>query len=65
MNELPKVVTKNQAIAYAVVALHTFKINPREINEKELAKEIIAIMQLHKKSKIIEIANKILNNTKH
>lgn len=59
-NELPKVVTKNQAIAYAVVALHTLKASPNEITEDELAKEIPVIMQLHKPEEIILRANKIL-----
>jgi len=59
-NELPKVITKNQAIGYAVVAFHTLKASPNKITEKELASEIPVIMKLHKPDKIIEIANRIL-----
>ena len=59
-NKLPRTVTKNQAIAYAVVALHTLKLSPNEITEIELANEIPAIMKLHKPDKIIARANKIL-----
>ena len=61
-NELPRTVTKNQAIAYAVVALHTLKASPNEITEKELASEIPIIMKLHKPDEIIERANRILKN---
>lgn len=59
-NELPKVITKNQAIGYAVVAYHTLKASPNEITEKELASEIPVIMKLYKPDRIIEIANRIL-----
>lgn len=59
-NELPKTVTKNQAIAYAVVALHTLKASANEITERELASEIPVIMKLHKPDKIIARANRIL-----
>ena len=43
-NELPKVITKNQAIGYAIVAFHTLKASPNKITEKELASEIPVIM---------------------
>ena len=59
-NELPKAVTKNQAIAYAVVALHTLKASANEITERELASEIPAIMKLHNPDEIIARANRIL-----
>lgn len=59
-NELPKVITKNQAIGYAVVAYHTLKASPNEITEKELASEIPVIMKLYKPDRIIEITNRIL-----
>ena len=59
-NELPRAVTKNQAIAYAVVAYHTLKASPNEITEKELASEIPVIMKLHKPDEIISRANRIL-----
>ena len=62
-NELPRTVTKNQAIAYAVVALHTLKASTNEITEKELASEIPIIMKLHKPDEIIERANRILRKT--
>lgn len=62
MNNLPSTLTRKQAIAYAIVALHTLKASPNDITEKELASEISAIMQLHKKSEIISRANKILDN---
>lgn len=62
-NELPRTVTKNQAIAYAVVALHTLKASPNKITEKELASEIPIIMKLHKPDEIIERANRILRKT--
>ena len=56
-NELPKVITKNQAIGYAVVAYHTLKASPNEITEKELASEILTIMRLYKQDEIVEKAN--------
>lgn len=59
-NKLPRTVTTNQAVAYAVVALHTLQSSPNEITEIELANEIPAIMKLHKPDKIIARANKIL-----
>ena len=59
-NELPKVITKNQAISYAVVAYHTLKASPNEITEKELASEILTIMRLYKQDEIVEKANKVL-----
>ena len=59
-NELPKAVTKNQAIAYAVVALHTLKASANEITERELASEILTIMRLYKQDEIVEKANKVL-----
>lgn len=58
--ELPKVITKNQAIGYAVVAYHTLKASPNEITEKELASEILTIMRLYKQDEIVEKANKVL-----
>lgn len=61
-NGLPKLITKNQAIGYAVVAYHTLKASPNEITEKELASEIHVIMKLYKPDRIIEIANKVLKN---
>ncbi len=59
-NELPKVITKNQAIGYAVVAYHTLKVSPNEITEKELASEILTIMKLYRQDEIVEKANKVL-----
>lgn len=61
-NELPKLITKNQSIGYAVVVYHTLKASPNEITEKELASEIPVIMKLYKPDRIIEIANKVLKN---
>lgn len=62
-NELPKAVTKNQAIAYAVVALHTLKASANEITERELASEIPVIMKLHKPDVIIAKANRVLKSS--
>lgn len=62
-NELPKAVTKNQAIAYAVVALHTLKASANEITERELASEIPVIMKLHKPDEIIARANRVLKSS--
>lgn len=62
-NELPKAVTKNQAIAYAVVALHTLKASANEITERELASEIPVIMKLHKPDEIIAKANRVLKSS--
>lgn len=59
-NELPKAVTRNQAIGYAVVAYHTLKASPNEITEKELASEILTIMKLYRQDEIVEKANKVL-----
>ena len=53
-------ISGKQAVAYAVVALHTLKISPNKITEIELAKEIITIMRLHTPKEAIERANKIL-----
>lgn len=62
MNELPKTLTKNQAIAYAVVAFHTLKNSANVIDERQLASEMVTIMRLNKTSEIIDRANKILNS---
>lgn len=62
-NELPKAVTKNQAIAYAVVAFHTLKASANEITERELASEIPVIMKLHKPDEIIARANRVLKSS--
>ncbi|MDO5556636.1 MAG: hypothetical protein Q4G05_00100 [Clostridia bacterium] len=56
-----------RAVAYAVIALHTFKntanaenLQVKDFKEEELAQEMIAIMELHTPDEAIKRADKIL-----
>lgn len=55
-----KYLTEDEAIAYAVIALHTLESSANNIDPLLLAKEIPVIMRLHTKEKALERANKIL-----
>ncbi len=59
-DKLPRTLTRNQAIAYAVVAVYTLKNSPNKITEKELASEIITIMKLCRQDEIVAKANEVL-----
>lgn len=56
-----------RAVAYAVIALHTFKnsanadnLKIKDFKEEELAQEMIAIMNLHTPDEALKRADRIL-----
>lgn len=53
--------TKDEAIAYAVIALKTIQSSANDVTIKELSEEIPIIMKLHTPKEAVERANRNLS----
>lgn len=66
MSETPKVITKNQSIAYGIVAFNNFlhSGNTCDFDVSTIEIFIKGAMETHNKSDIVEIANNIAKKEK-